>query len=606
MVAITIFGGAYLSANATASPFVGSQGGTGFATTTAGNIGNCMKVSTNSPISYTFGTCGGGGGGATNGQTFEINSQLVIMATTSPATAWAFGVTGPVYASSTLLINGLETNTARGTSSFSGGISILGGLNVGSTTATSTFANGLLLSSGCYAMPNGTCVLSATSSFFATSTWNGTVVSGNTNQLAFYATNGQTVSGLSTSTWNGTVASGLTGQIAFYNSSNQTVTGTSTGPFLSDFLHATNTVATSSFDGTVWIGKTSPRAYLRVGTTSPSYTDYPTYGLDIVSQGYNDFFAANITNSSLAPCATAEFTTNNSASSVNIGYGDFGFTGVSFTGSGCANTAYTGFQPSSTFLYNASGAGNLYLGNASTSPTSVMQFFMGGLTASNVVMTLTELGNLGIGTTTPYGSLDIASTTPQLTLTNTGAGLNAKQLFISNDNGIFRFASTSDVYNSAASTTAIFIDPRGAPRLAIGTTSAIGILSIHLNPPQNIFNIFVIASSTLSSTSTLFSIDRTGHIQTGGDAPLLSSCGTNPSVIGNDQHGEVTVGSVAATACTITFAHAYPSAPACTITNQSMSVVNAMTYTISGSAIVVSQTGLTSAKLDYICFGNGN
>ncbi len=40
----------------------GSRGGTGFATTTAGNIGNCLVVTTNNPISYVLSTCGGGGG----------------------------------------------------------------------------------------------------------------------------------------------------------------------------------------------------------------------------------------------------------------------------------------------------------------------------------------------------------------------------------------------------------------------------------------------------------------------------------------------------------------------------------------------------------------
>lgn len=38
------------------------QGGTGFGTVTAGNIGNCLKVLSDTPFAFELGTCGGGGG----------------------------------------------------------------------------------------------------------------------------------------------------------------------------------------------------------------------------------------------------------------------------------------------------------------------------------------------------------------------------------------------------------------------------------------------------------------------------------------------------------------------------------------------------------------
>ena len=38
----------------------GQQGGTGISTTTIGNIGNCLRVSSVNPLIYTFGTCAGG------------------------------------------------------------------------------------------------------------------------------------------------------------------------------------------------------------------------------------------------------------------------------------------------------------------------------------------------------------------------------------------------------------------------------------------------------------------------------------------------------------------------------------------------------------------
>jgi hypothetical protein len=67
----------------------------------------------------------------------------------------------------------------------------------------------------------------------------------------------------------------------------------------------------------------------------------------------------------------------------------------------------------------------------------------------------------------------------------------------------------------------------------------------------------------------------------------------------------VTVGSVAATACTITFNPPFTNSPSCTISNRSMSVVNAMTYTVSNTAMTVSQTALTGDVLDIHCIGIG-
>ena len=105
----------------------------------------------------------------------------------------------------------------------------------------------------------------------------------------------------------------------------------------------------------------------------------------------------------------------------------------------------------------------------------------------------------------------------------------------------------------------------------------------------------------VGTTSPISLLTVSGDIATGGDKPTLTSCGTTPTIRGSDSAGEVTVGSVAATGCTITFAAVKTNAPTCTITNQSSSTVNAMTYTISTTALTVSQTGLTGAKINYNC-----
>ena len=94
-----------------------------------------------------------------------------------------------------------------------------------------------------------------------------------------------------------------------------------------------------------------------------------------------------------------------------------------------------------------------------------------------------------------------------------------------------------------------------------------------------------------------------GHIQTHGTAPTLTSCGGSPSIVGNDNSFTITVGT-ASTGCTATFATAWTNAPSCTVTNQSTSITNAMTYTVSTSAVVVSQSaGLSGDILNVVCQG---
>lgn len=100
-------------------------------------------------------------------------------------------------------------------------------------------------------------------------------------------------------------------------------------------------------------------------------------------------------------------------------------------------------------------------------------------------------------------------------------------------------------------------------------------------------------------------IDQVGHIITGGPTPTISGCGTSPSFIGhaNDNTFTVQVGSVSATGCTVTFANAWSAAPTCNVSNRSVSITNALAYTVSTTAVTITQVGLTNAVLDGQCTG---
>lgn len=83
--------------------------------------------------------------------------------------------------------------------------------------------------------------------------------------------------------------------------------------------------------------------------------------------------------------------------------------------------------------------------------------------------------------------------------------------------------------------------------------------------------------------------------------PVLSTCGTSPSIVGNDVVGKVTTGS-AATTCTITFSQAYIVAPACFL--QTQGSATQPTYTTSITAITVT-VDIASTVYNYFCASQG-
>jgi hypothetical protein len=103
-----------------------------------------------------------------------------------------------------------------------------------------------------------------------------------------------------------------------------------------------------------------------------------------------------------------------------------------------------------------------------------------------------------------------------------------------------------------------------------------------------------------AATTTLWALDNNGHHITGGKTPMLSSCGSGPSISGSDHSGTVT-GGTGSTGCTVTFGTAYATAPHCTVTPRTGSVLNAFSYTISTTALTVTQTGLDTGLFDYVC-----
>ncbi len=110
--------------------------------------------------------------------------------------------------------------------------------------------------------------------------------------------------------------------------------------------------------------------------------------------------------------------------------------------------------------------------------------------------------------------------------------------------------------------------------------------------------------TTFSTTTSFYhvAVSTNGHLNSKGTPPVVSTCGSSPSIVGSDTAFTLTVGGVTAS-CTVTFNVPFNSAPTCIVTERSMSVINALSYSVTNAAVVISQTGLSSAVLDVICMG---
>jgi hypothetical protein len=94
-----------------------------------------------------------------------------------------------------------------------------------------------------------------------------------------------------------------------------------------------------------------------------------------------------------------------------------------------------------------------------------------------------------------------------------------------------------------------------------------------------------------------------GHLATAQTtAPVLTSCGTSPSIVGTDTAGIVTMGTASPTGCVITFNQAYTATPYCLVTWIATPLAS-QSYVTTASTITLTQTGTSSNKVQYLCVG---
>lgn len=114
----------------------------------------------------------------------------------------------------------------------------------------------------------------------------------------------------------------------------------------------------------------------------------------------------------------------------------------------------------------------------------------------------------------------------------------------------------------------------------------------------------VLQINSPSGSGVRGTIQPNGHIVAQGDPPAVSSCGTGPSVAGNDVAGRITVGTGGiATSCTLTFLQAWAIAPVCSVGNETTTLFAKASPTTTTLVISSATPFAASDKISYHCVG---
>ena len=215
----------------------------------------------------------------------------------------------------------------------------------------------------------------------------------------------------------------------------------------------------------------------------------------------------------------------------------------------------------------------------------------------SAVMVVDKVGFVGIGEASPISLLHLDG--GNIVLLNDG---NDPQLLIGD------FASVGNHANILwdSSDDKLKIAVQGHPdQIVLTEQGAVGFgvtdpnASVEIVP--EIDHQYSLQISSQNGTA-IMQVDRLGHTITTGPDPVLTSCGTTPSVSGSDRAGNVTIGTEVTTSCTVTFAEPYASTPSCTVTGDNTAVTYARTITASVLTII-SSADMASDVVSYNCVG---
>lgn len=310
----------------------------------------------------------------------------------------------------------------------------------------------------------------------------------------------------------------------------------------------------------------------------------------------------NVFNASPTFTGTTNFASFIASASSTIGGGT---TGSGLTIFGGATTTGQSLHLASTTLQNFTFV------NATGTSATTTNFFatlFNAITASTTNFQTVNSTTTSATTTTQYisGTLAIATTTPM------GNTLGSLSIGAPAGNGCLLCIGSTTSNGGPGLVSALFYKPYASMAFGTGTLAVAPSAEFSLNASTTAgvslfpMGLFDLGSSTATKTVSLFNIAFSGQQISSTTVPIISSCGTSPTFYGDDSAMSVTVGATA-TACTATFGTPYVKTPSCNVTNRSMSITSAMSYTVSKTAVVVSQAvGFGADIIDIICKQTGN
>ena len=238
---------------------------------------------------------------------------------------------------------------------------------------------------------------------------------------------------------------------------------------------------------------------------------------------------------------------------------------LTFTGTDSSSIA---FGTGGTVLYNGGALGTPASGNGSNI-TNVNAATLGGATFA-------APGAIG-GTTASAGTFTtVTGTSYTMASAYSGYGFGAYQ---SGSTQAGYWSGNSNTGNGSTAGDFYGTQTDGSGLIYIGTSLALNIYT---------------------SGTKHYTFKPDGSLTFAGTAPTPTGTGSPTIASGStDTAGEVTSGA-SATSVVITFATAKTNAPFCTVTPQTQ--LAAFAYTISTTAITITQTATTGEKIDYHCF----
>lgn len=327
--------------------------------------------------------------------------------------------------------------------------------------------------------------------------------------------------------------------------------------------------------GNIGIGTASPTAvlHLKAGTatagTAPLKLTSGT-NLTTAEAGAIEFDGTNIYYTDSTPTRRTLATTSSSQTFS-------GAVSISAAGTGLAvtNNETVGGTLSVTGATTLSGGATIAANQGLTMTSGTGKFaqtFSGTGPASSITGTSAATGNL----------LNIATTT-------TAA--------VSGDKAISVAVSGA---NASASVTRYGVH---SAVTATGTTSTNVAGYFSASGATNNYGLVVASGSVgIGNSAPTATLDVTGHIANSGSSATVGTCGTSPTITGNDTRGTVTIGTGAVTSCIITFNSAFSTAPYCVTTWNGSSSTIGFGVTSTTTALTVNfSASAPGLKFNYYC-----